>query len=189
MYIVCIMKYRNTTIRLDDYDYSKKGHYFVTICSRDRECIFSIIENNSIIHLTAIGKIIDFQWRSINKPTNHVKTGPYVIMPNHIHGIIQIRGNRWIPMHGNDVWWTPARGVPTSPPTLGTIIGSFKSLCANQYLKYIKHNEINDSGKIWQKNYYERIIRNKQELKNIHKYIMDNPSKWPTDENNPVYFK
>jgi len=73
----------------------------------------------------------------------------------------------------------PARGAPT----IGQIIGGFKSLCVTEWLKYIKQNNLNISGKFWQRNYYEHIIRDEQELNRIQEYIINNPKNWKTDKN------
>ena len=90
-------------------------------------------------------------------------------MPNHIHGILIINKRD---------------EASASPTYLGKIIRSFKSKCVIDYLNYIETNNINDSAKIWQRNYHDHIIRNEKSLNQIRKYITDNPANWDTDENN-----
>ena len=97
-------------------------------------------------------------------------------MPNHIHGVIHI------------ATYFKATTVRVAP-TLGQIIGSFKSKCAVEFLKFIKENNLNEVGHIWQRNYYDHIIRNNKELNEIRKYIKNNPSNWNKDENNPINIK
>ena len=120
-------------------------------------------------------------------------------MPNHFHGILMIGQDQsahhyidedvttisgnintigMVPTSGR----APARGAPT---TLGSIIGAFKSRCVNENLKYIEENGLNELGKFWQRNYYERIIRNHNELDEIRNYIQENPVNWLMDEENP----
>jgi REP element-mobilizing transposase RayT len=78
------------------------------------------------------------------------------------------------------------RATARVAPTLSQIIGAFKSKCVIDYLRFIRNNQLNEIGKIWQRNYYERIIRDKEELDKFRKYIRNNPYKWAEDENNPV---
>ncbi|MCP4650486.1 MAG: hypothetical protein GY853_10460 [PVC group bacterium] len=164
--------------RLKGYDYSKAGIYFITICAKDHESIFGEIISQPVgdglapsrykIKLTELGQIIDAQWNDISGQYNDVEIIEYVIMPNHIHGIIKIRAT--------------ARVAPTG---LGKIIGSFKSKCVNEYLQYIKNNEINVFADIWQKNYHDHVIRTSTSLKQVCKYIRTNLSTWSSDTENP----
>ncbi len=149
--------------------------------------------------LTRIGEILDNQWNKIPSYFRNVILDEYVIMPNHFHGILIIGGGQHVtrdlagdvsnisentnvtgssPASGR----APARGAPT---TLGSIIGAFKSRCVNENLKYIEENGLNELGKFWQRNYYERIIRNHNELDEIRNYIQENPVNWLMDEENP----
>lgn len=210
------------SLRLKNRDYSKDGYYFVTICARNRENIFAELcvgaglapapdclnaqvkeqprgvplhkENNPTLILTTAGLIIEKNWQKITK--GNIKTDAFVIMPNHIHGIIIIKPNALCVRAGlapapdsldNDQG--QPRGLPLQQktvPTLGDIIGAFKSRCAKEYLKYVDDNDLNESAKIWQRNYYEHIIRNLKELAAIRNYIRANPANWAKDEENPV---
>ena len=176
------------SIRLQNYDYSSEGAYFVTICARNRENIFTSFEGNVgaglapaqdqkiIPKLTNIGKIINKHWNSIPKEYENAEIDEFMIMPNHIHGIIIITSEKTVSRKKR----APAR----SAPTLCDIIGAFKSKCANEYLKAIYSNGINDIARIWQRNYHEHIIRNEKELYKIRKYIQDNPLNWAEDKDN-----
>jgi len=175
-------------IRLPEYDYSNEGLYFVTICSKDRKNIFSKltsvgaglaparvmsaparIKDPSQVKLSVIGNIVDQQWQNIPKTFPHVELDEYVIMPNHIHGILNIH---------------PHDGTSPSPTTLGRIIGSFKSICSVEYLRYIKQYGLNVSGHIWQRSYHEHVIRKDESLQNIREYIINNPLTWDDDLEN-----
>jgi putative transposase len=166
------------SIRLKHYDYAKNGYYFITICSKDRDCIFGelnvgalLVCAQNMIALSNAGKIIDYHWLNIPNQYENAFLDEYIIMPNHIHGIIIIDKEK--------------RAQASSAPTISQILRSFKSKSAIEYLKHIKDNNLNLSEKIWQRNYYERIIRNENELNKIRKYIIENPLKWEDDKYHP----
>lgn len=160
----------------------------MTICARNRECIFtefnldvgagfapapvSVPKSHPIFQLTEVGKIIEKNWRDIARKNNHVTVDDFVIMPNHIHGILIVDRKNG----------APARGAPT----LGQIIGSFKSKCVLDYMKYCLEEDDEEIWKIWQRNYYEHIVRDEKELNQIRHYILENPVKWFEDEDNPI---
>lgn len=161
------------SIRLKNYDYSKSGHYYITMCTENRSCIFGNIFNGKMI-LNDVGKIINDVWLTIQKYFNNVELDKFVIMPNHIHGIVIIVG--------------AGSSRPTGP-TLGQIIGYFKyksTKYINDFLgsdnptPTINQNKIK---KIFQRNYYEHIIRNEIELNKIRQYIKNNPLFWNQDIN------
>lgn len=149
-------------IRLKKYDYSDSGWYFITICTQNRECLFG----NIIVGATRgspLNEIINNVWESL--PNHHpVELNEFIIMPNHVHFIIHIL----------------YKGGSRPAPTLGTIIGLFKSECTKQIRKSINDYKLI----IWQRSYYEHIIRNEYELNRIRQYIRDNPLNWNDDVNN-----
>jgi putative transposase len=165
-------RHRRRSIRLKDYDYGQKGAYFVTLCTFGRVSCFE--------QFPELVEIVDKEWRRIHGRFPTVTTDEYVIMPNHLHGIIVI---------DNESGYPQGVSLPNNEhglPNLGAIIGSYKSLCANAWLKLIKFRDINARGKFWQSNYYEHVIRNEEELNRIRNYIADNPLKWESDRENPV---
>jgi putative transposase len=176
------MKNRRS-IRLKEYDYSQSGAYFVTICAHDRRCIFGKIADGQMA-LNDAGRMIDAEWQKLKTRFPLVRLDEYVIMPNHFHVIITL--NPKIVGAGSSCPdETPEMacnsGREDRAPTLGDVVG---------YFKYQTTRQINaardvDIQKIWQRNYYERVIRNEDELNEIRQYIMDNPAKWDTDEENP----
>jgi len=183
-------KHNRHSIRLKGYDYSRPGLYFITICVRDRECILSEINMRSVI-LTNFGKIVEKFWVQLPQRFNNVMLDTYVIMPNHLHGIIIVNDCD----NDGKVW---RRGAVTAPlrqnmpgqlygshPTLGKIIAYFKY----QSTKFVNQLQNTPGIKFWQRNYYEHIIRDESELIQIRRYIKDNPRQWLDDENNPINIK
>ena len=156
------------SIRLKGYDYSQSGAYFLTICTQNRECLFGGIENGSVC-LNGYGKIASETWDWLSKRYYYLQLEKWVIMPNHLHGIIKINnaacrgGSRTAP-------------TPTIKP-LGRIIGAYKTVSTKQI------NQIRNTPgiSVWQRNYYEHIIRNDDEYKRITDYIMNNPKTWEKD--------
>ena len=153
------------------YDYSQNGAYFVTVCTRNRELYFE--------KYIELKKIVDRQWQRIPERHADVILDEVVIMPNHIHGIIIVGATLAVAQNNVD------RAGARPAPTIGEIVGTFKSLCVHDWLKYLKENKINEVGKLWQRNYYEHIIRNENELNKIRKYIQNNPLEWQFDRENP----
>lgn len=166
-------------IRLKEYNYSDNGYYFVTICSMDGKNIFGEYNNVGAglasarppIKLTKIGQIIDRQWNDMPNQSDNIGLDQYVIMPNHIHGILIIDKRE------DAMSWADARPAPT----LSDIICSFKSKCTVEYINYIKQNKLNISGQIWQRSFYDHIIRNEKSLEEIREYIISNPAAWAED--------
>jgi putative transposase len=152
--------------RLHSYDYSTPGAYFVTICVKNRESVFGEIQDRQIC-INHNGRIIDKCWLDLVNHFNNIELDSYVIMPNHFHGIVIIVGNHDVVGNGH------ARSLPKLP----VVIGSFKAATAKM---------IHETGKPfeWQKSYYDRIIRDEDELNRIREYITNNPRNWEKDEEN-----
>lgn len=167
-------KHHRRSIRLKGYDYAQAGLYFITICCENRICRFGSVGNGEMI-LNEFGKIARDEW--LKTPTLRPNTAlhEFVIMPNHIHGIIQIRrGECNSPL---------IRGECNSPlrspsQTVGAIVRGYKSAVTKQ-LRVLGLTE-----KLWQRNYWEHIIRNENEYKRIGQYIINNPQKWENDKLN-----
>jgi len=178
------------SIRLKGYDYSRAGLYFITICLHNRQCLFGEILND-IIQLNEFGWVAHHQWEKISERFPNVEPDVFQIMPNHMHGIIALNetvgstlavdpdgDNNGMPMNDR----TRVNGVPT----VGDIVGAYKSLVSNECLEIFKSKHTNKiMGKLWQRNYYEHIIRDEQSFQNIRQYIIDNPVQWSTDKLNP----
>lgn len=164
---------KRKSTRLKEYDYSQNGAYFITICTKDRQKILSNINKDvgaglASAHLTQIGKIVNDTIIEL-KNKYDIEINYYVVMPNHIHMIIEIRN---------------LKRADTRPAhTLSKIICAFKSISALKYLKYSKEKNVYNK-KLWQRNYYEHIIRDEKEMEEIIKYIMNNPINWIKDSLN-----
>lgn len=181
-------RHHRRSIRLKGYDYSQEGAYYVTIVTWRRDFLFGEVVSGEM-KLNQRGQIADACWREIPNHFPHVELGAYVIMPNHMHGIIVINPtgeNRIVANTSQSVGARHAsplrpRGVP--PNSLGAIVGSFKSAVTKRIGR-----ELNETG-VWQRNYYEHIIRDEKDLQNKTDYIEANPRLWDEDDENPVNVK
>ena len=184
------------SIRLKGYDYTQAGLYFITICCQDRIFRFGHIENNEM-KLNEYGQIAYDEWLKLPKRFPNFELDVFQIMPNHVHGIMMLNdenvGAGFTPAQNmtNPTNITPAQNVDNPnndigatarvAPTIPNIVGAYKSLVANGCLNIFKSkNEI--MGKLWQRNYYEHIIRNEQSYQRISEYIINNPIKWTEDK-------
>ena len=161
--------------RLTEYDYSQDGYYFVTICTKGRTECFGEIRDGKIV-LSKIGEIADRCRQEIPKHFPDVELDEYVIMPNHVHGIIIIE-NHIVGVQNFEPLQNKFQHI--IPRSLGSIIRGFKI----GVTKYCRNNNYADV--IWQRNFYDRIIRNERSLNRIREYICNNPLQWASDRNNP----
>ena len=183
-----IMNYRSLknqrrSIRLPGYDYSQPGCYFITICSAGRHCIFGeITAEEARFVASPIGKLVIGCWESIPLHFPNVALDAIVLMPNHLHGILQIADQRdrgaTRPMVTVN---TEAFGKPVTR-SIPTIIRSFKSIVSRR----VFDEGLGVDLRVWQRNYYEHVIRTERDLDEIRKYISENPSKWTQDPENPT---
>ena len=163
--------YHRRSVRLKGYDYSQDGYYFVTICTQNRQPLFGEIQKGAII-LNDAGKMIDYQWNVLAGRFTHIELDEYIVMPNHFHGIIIVTNIR-----------AGTRPAPTRMMTIGDMVGAFKSITSCEYINGVKQNHWKPfDGKLWQRNYYERIVRNETSLQRIRKYIVNNPPRWQQDK-------
>jgi putative transposase len=163
-------------IRLRNYDYSEDGYYFVSVCSSKRQNIFTDVgaslasARKNGFELSSVGRIIEQQWQNIPNLYDNIELDEYIIMPNHIHGIIHINRQK--------------RSDARPAPTISDIICSFKSRSSVEYIRYAKHNNLNFCGKIWQRSFYDHVIRNERSLNAIREYMLANPVNWELDIEN-----
>ena len=151
-------------IRIKEYDYSNPGYYHVTICTYNRKELFGYIENSRMF-LNKYGKIAKLAWENIPDHFPNVEIDEYIVMPNHIHGII---------IMNISVGDGHARPVNN----LSVIIGSYKSAVTKQI------NLINEGIFKWQRFFYDHVIRTEGSLNKVREYIRNNPTNWDSDENN-----
>ena len=169
------LRYRRLN-RLKDYDYSQPGAYFVTVCTKNRSCLFGEIYNDRM-RLSSYGEIIRLSWFDLPQHYTNVELDAFVIMPNHIHGIIFL----------TDVG-AGFKPAPTDFPRdkrhgLPEIIRAFKTFSSRQINKF--RNMPGTS--VWQRNYYEHVIRRDESLAQIREYIETNPLRWALDKENPAH--
>jgi len=181
--------HQRKSMRLKGYDYSKTGLYFITICCQDKVHRFGNVVNGKMI-LNEFGEIAHNEWEILTHRFLNFELDVFQIMPDHMHGIIELK-NLSPTAAGTEFTSTPNPDqaeiapnpnqpqVPT--PKVPDIVGAYKSLVANGCLLiYKSRNET--MGKLWQRNYYERIIRNEQSYHRISEYIIKNPAKWEADK-------
>ena len=155
--------------RLESYDYSQNGAYFITICTKDKKCILSSIVGDGVLdvpltHLSFCGGVVDRRIREMNRVYPHVQTVKYAVMPNHVHLLICIEGQGNCGGAGTSRTPSPTNGI------IPAYISTFKRLC---------NREI--GGNIWQRSYHDHIIRGRSDFEMIWSYIDTNPARWQQD--------
>ncbi len=175
-------KYRIGSARLKNWDYSNIGYYFVTICTKDRKYFFGDVKNSEM-QLFVIGEMAEKFWMEIPKHFKNVKLDRHIVMPNHIHGIINIfkkcGRNEAMPNRRNEAMPRFYRKISPKPKSLSVIIGSFKSVVT----KFV-NDEYPSFHFQWQSRFYDHIVRDEESLNRIRNYIDLNPEKWERDRNN-----
>jgi len=164
-------------MRLRGYDYSRAGLYFLTPVLKNRAHLFGEIRRTDdsrgrpVMILNDAGRMVDNEWLKIADRFPNVVLHEYVVMPNHFHCIIEIVGDEE----------RTTRVAPTV--TVGDIIGAFQSITTVEYIRGVKkYGWQRFDGKLWQRNYYDHIIRNDKSYQNISEYIVNNPAKWTDDK-------
>ena len=175
--------HRRKSIRLQGYDYSQAGAYFITICTHNRVPLFGEIVDGVMVLNTA-GQIVEKCWCAIPEHFPQVTLDEFVVMPNHVHGIITVGANNHLPQHYLPL---PSDETPiqsNEPPrplqhgtsrTIGSMVRGFKI----GVTRWFRANT--DIHAVWQRNYYEHIIRNEDAYLKIAEYIQTNPQRWETD--------
>ena len=173
---------RRVSLRLPGFDYSQEGAYFVTICVKGRQYLFGKIIDNEM-NLNEFGKIVAAAWDDLSSYYNPaIKLDAFTVMPNHIHGTIIITGARGLGSLSDSPIKTGGETPPLQkPPTLGQVLGYYKYQSAGRINALRKTVETS----IWQRGYYEHVIRDDQALNRIREYIAGNPQRWYLDRENP----
>lgn len=191
-------KHHRRSIRLKGYDYSQPGGYFVTVVTQGRDSLFGKVQNGEMI-LNAAGEMIVKWWGELPNKFPSVSLGTSVVMPNHFHGITRINEivgavlrvcpgdvcpNNNDSQHGEHID-SPLRNRPN--PSLPQIVQWFKTMTTNEYIRGVKQLGWTPfNGKLWQRNYYEHIIRDHNDWDRIHRYIQSNPANWADDNDNLI---
>ena len=219
------------SIRLKGYDYSKPGLYFITICVKNRVCLYGDVIDGKM-KLNHAGNMVENHWLLLPKRFSNIKLHNFIVMPNHFHGILEIvrvgatlvvaptpvapnesntpvapneSNTPVVPNESNTPVVPNESNTPVVPnessenvvfdqkgattrvapkeKTVGDMVGAFQSITTVEYIRGVKTKNWKPfDGKLWQRNYWERIIRDKKSYQNISKYILNNPSKWEYDK-------
>ena len=159
------------SIRLKDYDYSQAGAYFITVCTHNRECLFGEMANGEM-RLNGLGEIVKMVLLELTHHYEHVELDEFAIMPNHVHSIIIL----------HDAVGAGLKPAPTiKRHGVPEIVRGFKTFSA----RHINQTRNTPGARVWQRNYYEHVIRNDDELNQMREYITQNQMQWDLDEENP----
>lgn len=162
-------KFRIESARLTDYDYSQNGAYFITICTHNRLNLFGKLQNDTM-ELNTFGLIVNECWNNLPNHYSNIILDEFIIMPNHIHGILRIQTEQYLT--------TTGKYDTTKNHGLSEIVRALKSFSSRRINEMRKTNIPN----IWQPRFYDRVIRNERELHIIRNYIRTNPVDWEKDE-------
>ena len=158
-------KHHRRSIRLKGFDYSQPGGYYVTIVTQNSECLFGDVVEGKMV-LNDAGKMIQRVWNELPKRFPNTELDESIVMPNHFHGILMI--------------------IEKTGKSLGDIVGAFESITIHEYVLGVKNNGWpRFNKKLWQRNYWEHIIRDENDLSRTRKYIINNPMQWEMDNENP----
>ena len=196
-------KHQRRSIRLLGYDYSQAAPYFVTICVQEHLCLLGDVINGEMV-LNAAGLMIGKWWKELENKFSGVRLDRFRVMPNHMHAILAIMGTGMdmvtkfgigldeLNLDGADAneGIVPSRdgttGGPPVQPSLGDVIQWFKTMTTNEYIRRVRESGWPQfKGRLWQRDYFDHIVRNAESLELIRNYIRDNPLRWSLDRENP----
>jgi putative transposase len=169
-------KHHRRSIRLKGYNYASPGAYFVTICVQERECVLGDVVNGEMV-LNDLGEVVGESWSWLAEQYPYVTLDEWVVMPNHLHGIIIMTDDAGRGASRR----APPSTVPTKRKPLGQLVGAFKTVSTKRINQI--HNTVGAS--FWQRGFYEHIVRSERGLDAIRQYVIDNPLKWESDRDNP----
>lgn len=184
---------RRRSIRLRGYDYGQAGAHFVTICARRRACVFGKVVGGEVIH-SAVGRVVAEEWLRTTDVRTGVELDAFVVMPNHLHGIVLLAAANPVPADASDAVgasrWVARPPIPDAPrstpkgPTAGSlsaIVGQFKAAVTRRAAALPEPPSV----PVWQRNSYEHVIRDEASLDRLRAYIEANPSRWGEDQLHP----
>lgn len=153
-------------LRLADFDYGATGAYFVTVCTHGQRCLFGSCRDG-VVYLSEVGRTIELEWQRSAEIRSEIELDEFVVMPNHLHGIV------WIQSDG--------RTSAKYERSLGSLMSGFKAACTKFHRRTAGPN-----ATLWQGRYFDHVIRNDESLRNIRRYIRNNPLRWHEDPENPT---
>ena len=166
------------SIRLPGYDYTSPGYYFVTLCTSGRFCMFGDVVDDVVV-LNDLGRIAEEEWQASTGLRKEIELDRYVVMPNHLHGLVFFRSQNPLPEEGADPAAQPCQRRPRR--SLGSFIAGFKSAVTRR----INRRRSSAGGRVWQRNYWEHVVRSERALDAIRRYIDNNPARWSFDRYHP----
>lgn len=169
-----VERHRRRSIRLREYDYRQAGAYFITVVTHGRAALFGEIANGET-RLNEFGQVVEDEWQKSSIIRQEIEMDVFVVMPNHIHGIMNI-----INMDVGATGRSPLRGGPPAR-SLGAFVAGFKSAVTKR-INEMRHTP---GSPVWQRNYYEHVVRDDEELLRVREYILHNPLDWENDRENP----
>jgi REP element-mobilizing transposase RayT len=170
------------SIRLKGYDYAQPGAYYVTICTAGRLCIFGEVAADAV-QLSPIGSIVEATWKELPQHYPFVELDSFVVMPNHVHGVLFLLDEPSFEGYVVGAGLRPARKVAGQVRhSLSEVVRAFKTFSARR----INAARGARGASVWQRNYYERIVRDEKELERIREYIDNNPAQWEADGEHPA---
>jgi putative transposase len=184
-------KHHRKSIRLRGYDYASAGAYFITICTHQRQCLFGQVINGAM-QLSNYGTIAATEWVRSADLRQEIELGEWIVMPNHFHGIVFIheiheeRAQSLAPLQGNRQEYTQGYQAKTGiavrkPKSLSSLVAGFKMAVTIQ----INGDRQTPRNPVWQRNYYDYIIRDEIILEKIYEYVLNNPLSWKQDQLHP----
>lgn len=172
------------SLRLSGYDYAQAGAYFITICTEGRACLFGEVANGTM-RLNAAGQLAVTLWNDLTPRFVGTELDAFVVMPNHVHGVI-VLPDRTATVGASLMGAQGNKAATRAAPTVGDVVGAFKSLFTVEYIRGVKEYRWPAfDRRVWQRNYYEHIIRDEAELARVRRYIDENPLQWELDKENP----
>jgi putative transposase len=163
-------RHHRRSIRLPGYDYTRPGAYFVTLCIRGRECLLGDVRAGQM-HLSECGRIVADCWQWLGERYPYVTLDAWVVMPNHLHGILTFKG----------VTDGRIEADSAKRKSLGSVIGAYKTVSTRHVNKIRGRSGL----PLWQRDFYEHVVRREEDLRRIRAYILDNPRRWSVDQQNP----
>ncbi len=173
------------SIRLRHYDYSQAGAYFVTICAQNKLCLFGDIVNG-VMQLNEAGLMTERWFGKLENKFQHFQRDGFVCMPNHIHFVVvNVGAGPCVRPGSSGAERGRTRG--SAPTGLAEVVQWFKTMTTNEYIRGVKRDGWQPFPKrLWQRNYWERVIRDESELMLVREYIQNNPAQWELDKLNPA---
>src|SRR6185295_7946363 len=165
---------RRRSLRLPGFNYGQIGVYFITLCVQHRKYLFGDVVNDTM-RVNEFGKIVADEWRRMPTMRPNVVLDEFVVMPNHFHALLAIEGSR------RGVLNTPSGQSRSPSQTIGAVLRGFKAATTKKINEY--RGQFGEA--LWQRNYYEHVVRNDDELRRIREYIVNNPMQWALDRENP----